>query len=63
MAFDPDTVGTGPARRVHDFPAGCDRLVASSVGIVHTWVRGEAIWADGAAVPGVASGRLLRGGA
>lgn len=63
MAFDPDTVGTGPTRRVHDFPAGCDRLVAPSVGIVHTWVGGEAIWADGAAVTGVAPGRLLRGGA
>jgi N-acyl-D-aspartate/D-glutamate deacylase len=63
VAFDPDTVGTGPARRVHDFPAGCDRLVAPSVGIVHTWVGGEAIWADGVAVADVAPGRLLRGGA
>jgi len=63
VAFDPDTVGTGPARRVHDFPAGCDRLVAPSTGIVHTWVAGEAIWSDGAAVAGAAPGRLLRGGA
>ena len=60
VAFDPDTVGTGPAQRVHDFPGGCDRLVAPSTGIVHTWVNGEAIWADGAAKPDVAAGRLLR---
>jgi N-acyl-D-aspartate/D-glutamate deacylase len=60
VAFDPETVGTGPARRVHDFPGGCDRLVADSEGIVHTWVNGEPIWADGAAVAGAAAGRLLR---
>lgn len=60
VAFDPDTVGTGPAERVYDFPGGCDRLVVPSEGIVHTWVNGEAIWRDGAAVPDVASGRLLR---
>jgi N-acyl-D-aspartate/D-glutamate deacylase len=60
VAFDPDTVGTGPARRVYDFPGGCDRLVADSEGIVHTWVNGEPIWADGAAVTGAAAGRLLR---
>ena len=60
VAFDPDTVGTGPAQRVHDFPGGCDRLVAPSTGIVHTWVNGEAIWADGSAKPDVAAGRLLR---
>jgi N-acyl-D-amino-acid deacylase len=60
VAFDPDTVGTGPAQRVYDFPGGCDRLVAPSEGIVHTWVNGEAIWADGASVPDVAAGELIR---
>jgi N-acyl-D-aspartate/D-glutamate deacylase len=60
VAFDPDTVGTGPAERVYDFPRGTDRLVAPSTGIVHTWVNGEPIWTDGAAVPDAASGRLLR---
>jgi N-acyl-D-aspartate/D-glutamate deacylase len=60
VAFDPDTVGTGPSRRVRDFPAGCDRLVADSVGIAHVWVNGESIWADGVPVSGVAPGRLLR---
>jgi N-acyl-D-amino-acid deacylase len=61
VAFDPDTVGAGPARRVHDLPGGGDRLVAPSEGIVHTWVNGEATWADGVEVPSGA-GRLLRGG-
>ena len=60
VAFDPDTVGTGPLERIYDFPGGTDRLVAPSVGIVHTWVNGEAIWTDGAAVPDAAAGRLLR---
>jgi len=60
VAFDPDTVGTGPAQRVRDFPGGCDRLVAPSTGIVHTWVNGEPIWMDCVAVPGVAAGQLLR---
>jgi N-acyl-D-amino-acid deacylase len=60
VAFDPETVGTGPTERIYDFPGGTDRLVASSVGIAHTWVNGEAIWTDGAPVSGVASGQLLR---
>ncbi|WCO66116.1 amidohydrolase family protein [Iamia majanohamensis] len=62
VAFDPDTVGTGPAQRVTDFPGGCDRLVAPSTGIVHTWVGGERTWSDGAEVAGAGSGRLLRHG-
>jgi N-acyl-D-amino-acid deacylase len=60
VAFDPDTVGTGPLERVRDFPGGADRLVAPSVGIVHTWVNGEPIWTDGSVVPDAASGALLR---
>jgi N-acyl-D-aspartate/D-glutamate deacylase len=60
VAFDPDTVGTGPLQRVYDFPGGTDRLVAPSVGIAHTWVNGELIWSDGAVVPDAAAGRLLR---
>src|SRR5207237_2073453 len=27
VAFDPDTVGTTPVERVHDFPGGADRLL------------------------------------
>jgi N-acyl-D-amino-acid deacylase len=60
VAFDPQTVGTGPAERVYDFPRDTDRLVAPSLGIVHTWVNGELIWTDGAVVADAASGRLLR---
>ncbi len=60
VAFDPATVGTGPAQRVADFPAGADRLVAHSTGIQHTWVAGTAIRRDGADLAGVRPGRLLR---
>ena len=62
VAFDPETVGTGPTGRVWDLPGGVDRLVAPSVGIEHIWVNGEAIRTGGVDRPGVASGRLLRGG-
>ena len=60
VAFDPATVGTGPAERVADFPAGADRLVAHSTGIEHVWVAGTAIRRDGVDRPGVRPGRLLR---
>ena len=60
MAFDPATVGTGPAERVADFPAGADRLVAHSTGIEHVWVAGTAIRRDGVDRPGVRPGGLLR---
>jgi N-acyl-D-aspartate/D-glutamate deacylase len=46
--FDPDTVGPGPLRRVHDFPAGGERLTADApVGMTHTLVNGVVIRADG----------------
>jgi N-acyl-D-amino-acid deacylase len=52
VAFDPDAIGTQPAERVWDLPAGADRLVVRSTGIEHTWVAG---------VEGGTSGKLLRG--
>ena len=60
VAFDPDTVGSGPLERVWDLPAGADRLIAHSTGIEHVWVNGTPIRRDGEdleARPGV----LLRG--
>jgi N-acyl-D-amino-acid deacylase len=63
--FDPDTVGPGPLRRVRDFPADGERLVADAPeGMAHVIVNGTPIRVDGAAVPdAVASkpGRVLRG--
>jgi N-acyl-D-aspartate/D-glutamate deacylase len=62
--FDPDTVAPGPLRRVHDFPAGADRLVADAPeGMVHVVVNGTPIRVDGAPLPDAADdrpGELLR---
>jgi N-acyl-D-amino-acid deacylase len=63
--FDPDTVSPGPLRRVRDFPADGERLVADAPeGMAHVVVNGTPIRVDGEPLPdAVASkpGRLLRG--
>ena len=47
--FDPDTVGTGPLRRVRDFPADGERLTAEEpTGLRHVLVNGTPIRVDGA---------------
>jgi N-acyl-D-aspartate/D-glutamate deacylase len=49
--FEPETVGTGPLRRVRDFPAGGERLTAEEpAGLRHVLVNGTPIRADGAQV-------------
>jgi N-acyl-D-aspartate/D-glutamate deacylase len=63
VAFDADTVGSGPLERVWDLPAGADRLVCDSVGIEHVWVNGTCVRADGKNVDGARPGVLMRGGA
>jgi N-acyl-D-amino-acid deacylase len=63
--FDPATVGCSPLRRVHDLPAGADRLVADASGIRAVLVNGTVIREDGrdAVDPaGALPGRVLRGG-
>ena len=63
--FDLDTVGCEPVRRVYDFPAGADRLVADSTGIQTVIVNGTIVREGGREVlePGDAlPGRVLRGG-
>ena len=65
VVFDPRTVGAGPLRRVHDMPAGADRLVADATGIDAVIVNGELIRRDGKDVvdpKGPLPGRLLRNG-
>jgi len=48
--FDPDTVAPGPLRRIRDFPADGERLVADQpVGMTHVLVNGVPIRVDGAA--------------
>jgi N-acyl-D-aspartate/D-glutamate deacylase len=48
VVFDPATIGPGPLRRVRDFPAGGERLVADApTGVGHILVNGVAITSDG----------------
>jgi N-acyl-D-aspartate/D-glutamate deacylase len=64
VVFDYDTVAPGPLRRVRDFPADGERLVADQPsGIRHVMVNGTAIREDGASVEGALEsrpGRVLR---
>ncbi len=63
VVFDPLTVAPGPSRRVHDFPAGAERLTADQpVGMHHLFVNGRPVIANGALVDGVVEerpGRLV----
>jgi N-acyl-D-aspartate/D-glutamate deacylase len=63
VVFDPDTVAPGPLRRIRDFPADGERLVADApVGVTHTLVNGVPIRVDGEQVPieGRLPGVMLR---
>lgn len=64
--FDPETIGAKPLRRVHDLPAGEDRLVSDALGVLAVIVNGTLIRRDGADVHDDSSqslpGRLLRHG-
>lgn len=60
VVLDPRTVGTTALERIHDLPAGADRLVARSRGIEHVFVAGQAIRSGGRDLPGVSPGRLAR---
>ena len=62
--FDADTVAPGPLRRIRDFPADGERLVADQpVGVRHVLVNGMPIREDGtdvAAALEARPGTLLR---
>ena len=64
VVFDPDTVGCGPLRRVHDLPGGADRLVSDASGIGAVIVNGTLLRRDGAdaLANGSLPGCLLRNG-
>ena len=66
VVFDPATVGASKLRRVHDLPAGADRLVADAFGIDAVIVNGVLLRQNGVdAIDGSAEhlpGRLLRNG-
>jgi N-acyl-D-amino-acid deacylase len=62
--FNPDTVATGPTRRLTDFPGNGERLTADApVGMQHILVNGTPIYQDGTpSTTGVQSrpGKTLR---
>ena len=63
--FDPDKVNASALRRVHDFPAGQDRLVADACGIDAVIVNGVVLRRDNTdqvSTDGPLPGRLLRHG-
>jgi N-acyl-D-aspartate/D-glutamate deacylase len=63
--FDPDTVGCSPLRRVHDQPAGADRLISEARGVRAVIVNGTVIREEGTDVvdpEGDLPGTVLRGG-
>jgi N-acyl-D-aspartate/D-glutamate deacylase len=54
--FEPDAVGTGPTRRVRDFPADAERLTAEEpTGMRHVLVNGTPIREAGVQVDGRAA--------
>jgi N-acyl-D-aspartate/D-glutamate deacylase len=61
VALDPDTVDSGPARRVHDLPGGSMRLTSGSSGVVRVLVNGVEAAVDGAPT-GALAGTVLRSG-
>ena len=62
VAFDAASVAPEPVHRVHDLPAGADRLIADSIGIEHIWVNGVPIRRDGDVVADAAPGVLVTSG-
>ncbi len=61
FVFDPATIGSEPARLVHDLPGDAPRLIAASKGVVRVLVNGTEIVRDGAST-GAVPGTLLRSG-
>jgi N-acyl-D-aspartate/D-glutamate deacylase len=61
VVFDPETVDSGPARRVWDLPGESLRLTASSQGVRRVLVNGVETVADGAST-GTLPGTVLRSG-
>jgi N-acyl-D-aspartate/D-glutamate deacylase len=61
FVFDPATVGSEPARLVHDLPGDTPRLYAGSHGVVRVLVNGVETVRDGRPT-GVLPGTILRSG-
>jgi N-acyl-D-aspartate/D-glutamate deacylase len=59
--FDPETVDSGPARRVYDLPADSLRLISKSIGVNRVFVNGVLTIVDGEST-GAMAGTVLRSG-
>jgi len=59
--FDPATIGSEPARLVHDLPGDAPRLIAASVGVIRVLVNGVETVRDGTPT-GAVPGSLLHSG-
>ena len=63
VVFDPETVGPGPLERVHDLPAGADRLISIPTGVRAVVVNGTVVRRDNETLLGADDpmpGHLLR---
>ncbi len=61
LLFDPERVGRGEKRRVHDLPGGAARLTTDAQGLHGLWVNGvQLVDADGRVDTAAQPGRLLR---
>lgn len=63
VVFDPETVGAGPLERVHDLPAGADRLISIPTGVRAVVVNGTVVRRDNETLLGADDpmpGHLLR---
>ncbi|MEZ4333599.1 MAG: amidohydrolase family protein [Myxococcota bacterium] len=61
VVFDPGSVGSEPARLVHDLPGGCARVTADPIGMRHVFVNGIETVRDGQ-LRGAKPGTVLRSG-
>ncbi|MBJ21129.1 MAG: aminoacylase [Deltaproteobacteria bacterium] len=59
--IDPESVSSGPPRKVDDLPGGSARLVCDASGVPHVFVGGTAVVREGA-LTGALPGSLLRSG-
>ena len=61
VVFDPETIGSEPAKLVNDLPGGAARLTAGSIGIEHAYVNGVETVTAGTAT-GARPGTVLHSG-
>ncbi len=61
VVFDPETVGAGTARLVHDLPGDSPRLFAEANGVTRVFVNGVVTVTDSQAT-GATPGKVLRSG-